>query len=858
MPRLQAYYNLSKFHVGDTVYIYASDRTALEGPYLITSVPSQCRYQLCTEAGLAVDHGKVFPEEALTSSNVAPDPDPDNDILTELLRTVGTTSLRNTLETLTGALHSISDDAWSRISLSRSIAIGFGLPESASDPTPTLKALTGTLAITPQKDSGRAVLFNIVGAWFGKRYEQSGSYEDIDHAIKILQLAFDHTTESNSNRAGILSNLGGWNIALYERTRSMDDLHRAIKFSTLAVETSSEDHPDRPGRLNNLANALSNKFQRVGDIRDIDRAIELLEEASARVPPRQVNRATLYSNLAACYGLQYELLGLKSALEQAMRAAETAVNITSRDNPSQVKYLDRLYSLRRKALLDESSSLTGGSDDTVTISSINNTASVQQSVLTGASTVEEEAAERKEAIPKNTDTKWRVTMWIEEQLVIQTTNTLAEEPTFSEPEDMVQPLWSEEARNRVVSLLEATDAKPPTTLGEVVRDRIWPFYSNWLHKAIGPYSRTAEFNRNDDDSIASVSIFLTCKSLPGSRVQDIIKKYTMQLVPENFGFDQVFIEIGEGTSAPSTGTMEILTMSSEPWELRMGNGIMSSISEIKEGRPTGKLGSSGPWFLISNGNVCLYTNEHVVRPGMIKNHRSVMAYPSRSSIGDVALTSRKVITNIIGEDDSNDDATMECNNPEVNERVREANAFLADWAVIKLAKAPHRPIDMPHGTKETHCQHVNDIVHIPIRGTAVAVGAGERETFGKPYTAVYTTQINSDGMPTVLSPGMWRQNSIELACWSLSRSPKATYTKEEWYENGLGIPGDSGTGVIDCETGRLCGMVIGQIKNETRRQRTTLIIDIKDVVMDTQKVAKDTQTDANTDFETIELIKCRC
>ncbi|KAI0861801.1 hypothetical protein F4860DRAFT_159393 [Xylaria cubensis] len=495
MPVIRARPGRSRFRVGHEVYVYP-----LKSLYLISSVLPSSQYMLCTHDGLQAYHGRHFPADALVFPHELVAYNPNT--LEEFFRTVGSTSLDITIEILSEALHRISDDVPSCIGLSRSIIDKFGLPESSSDPIPPLEPLAETLATAPQKDSDRAVLFNTIGAWFGKRYEEFGSLEDINCAVKLLELALNHTTENYPNRAGILSNLGIWIIARYGLTGSIDDLHRAIELSTLAVATSSGDHPDRLGRLNNLANALSMRFQQVGDIQDIDRAIELLEEASARVPKRQANHVALYSSLAACYGIRHKKTGSKSDLEKAIRAAEAEhLGPNARQTPSP-------------------------------------------------------------PLPKDTETIWKVTRWIEEQLATQTAGTAPEKPT-SEPEENVVPPWVEEARTRVANLLKAADAEPPSTLVEVVRDRIWPFYSNWLHKAIGPCARTAEFDRNDDDSIASVSIFITCKNLPDSRMQVIIKDCTMELVPKKFN-DHVVINIGEGTATPSISIMDMLTTSSEP------------------------------------------------------------------------------------------------------------------------------------------------------------------------------------------------------------------------------------------------------------------------------------------------------
>ena len=65
--------------------------------------------------------------------------------------------------------------------------------------------------------------------------------------------------------------------------------------------------------------------------------------------------------------------------------------------------------------------------------------------------------------------------------------------------------------------------------------------------------------------------------------------------------------------------------------------------------------------------------------------------------------------------------------------------------------------------------------------------------------------------------------------------------KNEWYEHGIGIKGDSGAGVVDCETSSLCGLVVGETKallTNGDGYRKALIIDMKDVKNDTVKAAE--------------------
>lgn len=363
---------------------------------------------------------------------------------------------------------------------------------------------------------------------------------------------------------------------------------------------------------------------------------------------------------------------------------------------------------------------------------------------------------------------------------------------------------------------------------------------------------TAEFDWNDEGDATSVTIFITCKSIPQSSIQQVIVDCTYSLVPDEFkSDDQVVVKIGQGISTRSCSTIEVLSRNSGPVDLKMDDGIMSSVAVRINGKLSASEGSSGPWLRTSSRDVFLYTNEHVVRRGTTHGHMLMITWPGRICIGEVVLTSEAA-------DQNKDNAVIECNNPDVDESVRKNNTFLADWAIVKLEQAPTKSIEAPTNGDPRLCLHVNRIIHVPRKGTAAAKGASHRNRPGEPWTAAYTTAIQGDGIPTVLSPGMFSRNTKDLACWSLSRPKRAPFDANDWYENGLGQPGDSGAGVVDCASGNICGLIVGQTKN-TFGHMTAHMIDLRDVIADTMRASKAAQAEPNVaDFYTAELIQCSC
>ncbi|KAL7918917.1 CHAT domain-containing protein [Trichoderma austrokoningii] len=71
----------------------------------------------------------------------------------------------------------------------------------------------------------------------------------------------------------MLSNLGSMLGRRFERTGSMDDLNRAVSVASDAVDATPHDHPHRAACLNNLGNRLGRRFERTGSLDDLNQQL---------------------------------------------------------------------------------------------------------------------------------------------------------------------------------------------------------------------------------------------------------------------------------------------------------------------------------------------------------------------------------------------------------------------------------------------------------------------------------------------------------------------------------------------------------------------------------------------------------
>ncbi|KAI1085134.1 hypothetical protein F5B20DRAFT_521116 [Whalleya microplaca] len=64
-PRVQVYI-ASKFRPNDKVYLSTGGGRALQGPYLVATVPEPQKYTLCAEDGSTAEGGRVVGESELS------------------------------------------------------------------------------------------------------------------------------------------------------------------------------------------------------------------------------------------------------------------------------------------------------------------------------------------------------------------------------------------------------------------------------------------------------------------------------------------------------------------------------------------------------------------------------------------------------------------------------------------------------------------------------------------------------------------------------------------------------------------------------------------------------------------------
>ncbi|KAL8364968.1 hypothetical protein RB595_003992 [Gaeumannomyces hyphopodioides] len=171
---------------------------------------------------------------------------------------------------------------------------------------------------TPQNHPDRAGRLNSLGNQLGRRFGRTGSMDDLNRAVEVANMAVDATPQNHPDRAGRLNSLGNWLGRRFERTGSMDDLNRAVEVANMAVDATPQNHPDRAGRLNNLGNQLGRRFERTGSMDDLNRAVEVANMAVDATPQNHPDRAGRLNSLGNRLGRRFERTGSIDDLSRAL------------------------------------------------------------------------------------------------------------------------------------------------------------------------------------------------------------------------------------------------------------------------------------------------------------------------------------------------------------------------------------------------------------------------------------------------------------------------------------------------------------------------------------------------------------
>ena len=175
-----------------------------------------------------------------------------------------------------------------------------------------------------------------------RRFERTGSIEDIDHAIEVLEQAVILTMD-HPHHAVALGHLGNAFLGRFERMGVERDLDRAIETLKQAEKLTPTDNPIDHGLWSgSLGNAFFTRFETGGVISDIDQAIEKMEESLRLIPMNHRHHALTLSNLGAALLRRFEARGLIGDIDHAIETIERAAKLMPVRHPALASVLRNL------------------------------------------------------------------------------------------------------------------------------------------------------------------------------------------------------------------------------------------------------------------------------------------------------------------------------------------------------------------------------------------------------------------------------------------------------------------------------------------------------------------------------------
>ncbi|RYP43130.1 hypothetical protein DL770_011836 [Monosporascus sp. CRB-9-2] len=178
----------------------------------------------------------------------------------------------------------------------------------------------------------------VLPAMLGRRFERTGSMDDLNRAVDVADMAVDATPQDHPDRASMFNNLGNLLGRRFERTGSIDDLNRAVDVADMAVNATPQDHPDRAAIFNNLGNLLSSRFERTGSMDDFNRTLTSYKMGWRCYSAPPSIRIRLARNAAG-------ILASQANWEESSLLLQDAVNLLPTVSPRLLKHTDKQHML---------------------------------------------------------------------------------------------------------------------------------------------------------------------------------------------------------------------------------------------------------------------------------------------------------------------------------------------------------------------------------------------------------------------------------------------------------------------------------------------------------------------------------
>jgi tetratricopeptide (TPR) repeat protein len=210
---------------------------------------------------------------------------------------------------------------------------------SAQDMDHGMSLIQSSLNLFSADSVEHALCRILIGRGSHIKFEQTGALNLLNEAIGSLDGAVKRLPLEHQGRAAAASNLGVMLYRRFERLASLDDLDEAIVAYVAAIDSTPRNDFTYPDLLNNYACFLSSRYVRTGKRQDIEGAIRTSENIVEFVGGMHENGGKYLNSLARHFHARYERQNTPDDLDRAISASEKSLGRVLSHHPDRERIL---------------------------------------------------------------------------------------------------------------------------------------------------------------------------------------------------------------------------------------------------------------------------------------------------------------------------------------------------------------------------------------------------------------------------------------------------------------------------------------------------------------------------------------
>ncbi|KAH7906923.1 hypothetical protein BJ138DRAFT_1161461 [Hygrophoropsis aurantiaca] len=277
----------------------------------------------------------------LTALQLCPESDPSFVVLLMNLGIVWWTTFlyQGTAEKLRSALHAYATAlplcspehthyAQLRANYASALRTRFKHERNPDDLDAAIKLYTEALTFQPIGNNNRFSTLHGLGIVLWDRFNESGSYPDLESAVAHFALSLDLCGPNHSEYPTLLAayTYSAALAARYKETGNLGDLDLAITYADDALMRCPQEHASRGPLLSTVNNALMTRFRQRKDVHDLEQVLRYCDNFLTKALPGNHSYTALLMDRAAALLERFQHEGDPTDLESSIEVYSEVVN----------------------------------------------------------------------------------------------------------------------------------------------------------------------------------------------------------------------------------------------------------------------------------------------------------------------------------------------------------------------------------------------------------------------------------------------------------------------------------------------------------------------------------------------------